>query len=189
MKNRKKHLYKMIISALLLAIGLYLPFLLGQVEVLGQTVSPLHIPALLCGLTCGWGWGAVLGAVLPVLRSLFFGMPPMPTALPMAFELAAYGAVSGLLYPLFVRIFRKDNHLPAMLGALIVAMLIGRITGGAAKACMMGFQGNIYTFEAFIAAYFTSTAVGAVIHLIVVPAVTTALEKASLSPMWINCLR
>lgn len=186
MNTRKKHLYKMVISALLLAIGLYLPFLLGQVEVLGQTVSPLHIPALLCGLTCGWGWGTVLGAVLPVMRSVIFGMPPMPTALPMAFELAAYGAVSGLLYPLLVRILRKDNHLPAMLCAIICAMLAGRIIGGAAKACIMGFQGNVYTLEAFVAAYFTSTAVGAVIHLIVVPAVTAALEKANLSPMWMN---
>ena len=186
MKARKKHLFKMVISALLLAIGLYLPFLLGQVEVLGQTVSPLHIPALLCGLTCGWGWGTVLGAVLPLLRTLIFGMPPMPTALPMAFELAAYGAVSGLLYPLFVRLFRKDSHVPAMLCAMILSMIAGRIIGGAAKACVMGFQGNAYTLEAFVTAYFVSTSVGAVIHLIVVPAVTAALEKAKLSPMWMN---
>ena len=186
MKTHNKHLYKTVISALLLAIGLYLPFLLGQVEVLGQTISPLHIPALLCGLTCGWGWGAVLGAVLPLLRTLFFGMPPMPTALPMAFELAAYGALSGLLYPLFVRLFRQDSRFPAMLCAMIVSMLVGRIVGGAAKACMMGFQGNTYTVEAFIAAYFTSTAVGAVLHLIIVPAVTAALEKSKLSPMWMG---
>ena len=186
MKSRKKHLYKMVISALLLAIGLYLPFLLGQVEVLGQTVSPLHIPALLCGVTCGWGWGTVLGAVLPLLRTLIFGMPPMPTALPMAFELAAYGAVSGFLYPLLVRIFRKNNHLPALLCALIGAMLFGRILGGAAKACIMGFQGSLYTLEAFVAAYFTSTAAGTLIHLVVVPAVTAALEKARLSPMWMK---
>ena len=107
MKARKRHLYKLVICALLLAIGLYLPFLVGQVEVLGQAVSPLHIPVLLCGLTCGWGWGAVLGAVLPLLRSAIFGMPPMPTALAMTFELAAYGLISGLLYPLFVRLLKK----------------------------------------------------------------------------------
>ena len=179
--KRNNHLYKLVVTALLLAIGLYLPFLLGQVEVLGQAISPLHIPALLCGLTCGWGWGAVLGAVLPIMRSLLFGMPPMPAAIPMGFELAVYGAATGLLYPLFVRLLKKDRHLPAMLVSLIAAMILGRMVGGAAKAVVMGFQGNAYTFQAFIAAYFTGTAVGAVIHLIVVPAVALALEKAGLS--------
>ena len=180
--KRNSHLYKMVVTALLLAVGLYLPFLLGQTEVLGQTISPLHIPALLCGLTCGWGWGAVLGAVLPVMRSLLFGMPPMPAAIPMAFELAVYGAATGLLYPLMQKIIRKDSHLPAMLASMVIAMILGRVVGGAAKAVMMGFQGNAYTFQTFVAAYFTGTAVGAVIHLIVVPAVTLALEKAKLSP-------
>ncbi len=184
--NRHAHLYKLVITALLLAIGLYLPFVLGQVEVLGQAVSPLHIPALLCGLTCGPLWGLVLGAVLPIMRSLIFVMPPMPTAIPMAFELAAYGALTGLLYPIFRRLLRKKSTLPAMLCALLTAMIFGRIVGGAAKACIMGFQGNSYTFQTFIAAYFTSTAVGALIHLIVVPAVALALEKARLSPMAAN---
>ena len=179
--KRNSHLYKLVVTSLLLAVGLYLPFLLGQTEVLGQTISPLHIPALLCGLTCGWGWGSALGAVLPLLRTFLFGMPPLPVAIPMAFELAAYGAATGLLYPLFVKLLKKDNHLPAMLVSMVIAMILGRMVGGAAKAVMMGAQGNAYTFSAFLAAYFTGTAVGAVIHLIVVPAVALALEKAGLS--------
>ena len=183
MGNRRSALYKMVVTALLLAIGLVLPLLLGQVEVLGQAISPLHIPALLCGLTCGWGWGAALGAVLPLLRSVIFGMPPMPIAIPMAFEMAVYGALTGLLYPVFRKVIRSRTHLPAMLVSMIIAMILGRVAGGAAKACVMGFQGNSYTFQTFIAAYFTGTAVGAVIHLIVVPAVALALEKAKLSPM------
>ena len=73
------------------------------------------------------------------------------------------------------------THLPAMLVAMLIAMVAGRIAGGAAKACVMGINGNPYTFQAFIAAYFTGTAVGAVIHLIIVPAVALALEKAGLS--------
>ena len=182
--NRNSTLYKMIISALLLAIGLCLPFILGQVEVLGQAISPLHIPALLCGLTCGPLWGAALGAVLPVMRSLLFGMPPMPAAIPMAFELAVYGAATGLLYPLLTRLFKKDNRLPAMITSMLIAMILGRIVGGAAKAVMMGIQGSAYTFQTFIAAYFTGTAAGAAVHLIVIPAVAVALEKAGLSAVF-----
>ena len=40
-----------------------------------------------------------------------------------------------------------------------------------------------YTFAAFFSGYFASTAVGAVIHLILVPAVVFAIESAGLSPV------
>lgn len=183
MPNHRSAIYKMIAAALLLASGLALPLLLGQLEILGQAISPLHIPVLLCGLTCGWGWGAALGTVLPILRSLIFAMPPMPVAIPMAVEMSVYGVLTGLLYPLFQKLLKRKNHLPAMLSSMLIAMILGRFAGGAAKACVMGLQGKGYSFSAFVAAYFTGTAVGAVIHLITVPAIATALEKAGLSPL------
>ena len=188
MNGKNKNLNRMVISGALLALGLVLPFLTGQIPTIGQAISPLHIPALICGLTCGWQWGLGLGLVLPILRSFIFGMPPFPTvALPMAFELAAYGALTGLLYPLFLKLFKKDNHLPALLTALVIAMIGGRIVGGAAKAALLAFgvigSKSPYTFAAFFASYFTSTAIGAVIHIVLVPAVVLALEKAKLSPL------
>lgn len=36
-----------------------------------------------------------MGFMLPLFRYVLFGMPPMPNGLAMAFELAAYGAISG----------------------------------------------------------------------------------------------
>ena len=54
---------------------------------------------------------------------------------------------------------------------------------GAAKAIFLGLNGGSYTFSTFVSAYFVTTAVGAVIHLILVPAVVLALEKARLSPL------
>lgn len=74
--NRKSGLYSLLVTAILLAVGIVLPFLTGNVQVLGQAISPLHIPVLICGLTCGWCWGMGLGIVLPLLRSVLFGMPP-----------------------------------------------------------------------------------------------------------------
>lgn len=184
--NRKSGLYSLLVTAILLAVGIVLPFLTGNVQVLGQAISPLHIPVLICGLTCGWGWGMGLGIVLPLLRSVLFGMPPLvPVAIPMAFEMAAYGALCGLLYPMLRKKMSKAYWamLIAMVIAMVIAMLAGRLVGGAAKAVVMGIQGNAYTFQAFVTAYFVNTAVGAVIHLIVVPLVVTALEKARLSPL------
>ena len=49
--NRKSGLYSLLVTAILLAVGIVLPFLTGNVQVLGQAISPLHIPVLLCGLT------------------------------------------------------------------------------------------------------------------------------------------
>lgn len=178
--NRTSGIYKLLIIALLLALGMVLPFLTGQIPAIGQAISPLHIPAFIAGLTCGWGWGLVLGLILPVLRSFVFGMPPLvAVAIPMAFELAAYAAVSGLVYSL---LRKRMKHLPAMLIALVIAMVAGRVVGGAAKALVMGLTGGSFTFAMFVSSYFVSTLTGAAIHLVVVPAIVLALEKAHLSP-------
>lgn len=183
--HRNDALYRMIATAVLLAVGMVLPFLTGQLQSIGQLISPLHIPALICGLTCGPVWGGILGAVLPLLRMTLFSMPPLPAALPMTFELCAYGVAAGLLYPALRK--GTGKRIPAMLGALVAAMVLGRITGGGAKALLLAggvISANApFTFAAFLSGYFVDTAVGALIHLIVVPAVVLALEGAKLSPV------
>ena len=179
--QKQTHLYRLVLTAVLLAVGFVLPYLTGQIPAIGKVVSPLHIPVLIAGLTCGPVYGAALGAALPLLRGMILVLPRlMPTAVAMAFEMAGYGLMTGLMYALLRRSIPVKNHLPAMLGALVIAMAAGRCLGGAAMAVLLGGQ---YTFAAFVAAYFTGTAVGAVIHLILVPAVVTALEKARLSPL------
>lgn len=185
-KNNALNIRKMVYAALFLALAMVLPFLTGQIPQIGTLISPLHISALLCGFICGWPWGLAVGVVTPLLRALLFGMPPFPNAaLPMAFELGAYGLLTGLLYPLFLRVYRKENHLPAILTALILAMIGGRIVGGATKAALLTFgligSQSPYTFAAFFASYFTSTAPGALIHAVLIPAIVLALEKAKLS--------
>ena len=89
---------KLTLSALFLALGLVLPLITGQIPQIGKMLLPMHIPVLLCGMVCGWPYGLAVGAVMPLLRGLLFGMPVLyPTGIGMAFELAAYGAVIGLL--------------------------------------------------------------------------------------------
>lgn len=100
MKQRRLTL-KMIISALMLALAYVLPFLTGQIPEVGSMLCPMHIPVLLCGFICGWPWGLAVGIAAPLFRSLTLGMPPIfPTAVCMAFELAVYGAISGLMHRL-----------------------------------------------------------------------------------------
>ena len=48
-------------SAIWLALALVLPFLTGQIPTVGSMLCPMHIPVLLCGFTCGWPWGVLVG--------------------------------------------------------------------------------------------------------------------------------
>ncbi len=167
----KQRIHRLVLSALLLALGLVLPFLTGQIPELGSRLLPLHLPALLCGFVCGWPWGLAVGAVLPVLRSFLFGMPPlMPTALAMAFEMAAYGAAAGALY-------RRCNVYVSLVGA----MIIGRLVWGVASWLLYAaFMPNGFSLAMFWAGGFVNAWPGMVLQLIVVPLIVTALKKAKL---------
>ena len=93
---KKTQIFRLVLSALFLALGFVLPFLTGQIPQVGSMLLPMHLPALVCGFVCGWPWGLAVGFVMPIARSFLFGMPPLvPTALAMAFELAGYGAAAG----------------------------------------------------------------------------------------------
>ena len=87
------------IAGLCLALAMVLPFLTGQIPQIGSALSPMHIPVLLCGFLAGGFWGLLVGAAAPLLRFALFGMPPlMPMGIAMAFELATYGLIAGLVY-------------------------------------------------------------------------------------------
>ncbi len=164
---------KLVYAALFLALGLLLPFLTGQIPQIGSALSPMHIPVLLCGFICGWPYGLAVGFITPLLRSVLFGMPPMyPTALAMAFELATYGLIAGILYATF-----KKKDLKAIYCSLIVAMICGRIVWGIARWIMAGLGGNAFTFQAFLAGAITNAVPGIILHLILIPIIMVAYER------------
>ena len=168
---------KLTYSALFLALALLLPFLTSQVPQFGSMLCPMHIPALLCGFVCGWGWGLAVGFIAPLLRSVIFGMPPMfPTAFSMAFELAAYGAAAGLLY----RALPKKT-LNIYL-SLILSMLIGRLVWGAVRFILAGLTTSTFSFAAFVSGAFTTAIPGIILHIILIPVLVIAMEKARLIP-------
>ncbi len=167
---------KIVYSAICLALALVLPFLTGQIPQIGSMLSPMHIPVLLCGFLCGWPWGLAVGVLAPLLRSLIFSMPPLfPTATAMAFELAAYGALSGLLY---AKLPKKALYVYV---TLILSMLGGRIVWGLVMFALMGFSTTAFPFSAFIAGAFTKSIPGLILHIVLIPVIVLALRKAKLS--------
>ncbi len=163
-------------AALYLALALVLPFLTGQIPEIGAMLAPMHIPVLLCGFVCGWQWGMAVGAVAPLLRSALFGMPPMyPTAVAMTFELAAYGALAGILYR---RLPRKTWSVYV---SLLLAMLGGRLVWGAARYILAGLSGSEFPLSAFLAGAVTGALPGIVLHIVLIPVLVLVLERAKLT--------
>ncbi len=166
---------KMVLAALFLALGLYLPFLTGQVPQIGSMLLPMHLPVLICGFVCGWPYGLAVGFVSPLLRTMLFGMPPFPmVAVPMAFELAAYGLLTGLLY----KALPKQQPISIYL-SLIGAMLGGRIVWGIVRYVML-LMGTPITWQAFLSAVLLTSIPGIILQIVLVPLVVLALERVGL---------
>lgn len=164
---------QLVSAAICLALTLLLPFLTGQIPQIGSALCPMHIPVLLCGFLCGGPWAALVGATAPLMRSALFGMPPFPTDLAMSFELAAYGLISGLLYTKLPKT-RKSIYL-----SLIIAMIVGRVVWGIARALLTGVFGAPLTFALFWASAFTNAIPGIVCHIILIPILVEALRRAN----------
>ena len=166
----------LVFAAMCLALAMVLPFLTGQIPKIGQALSPMHIPALLCGFICGPVWGLIVGFISPLLRSQIFGMPPLAVALPMAFEMAAYGFTAGILYKLL------PKKIPYVYVSLIGAMVVGRIVWGIVKWTVAVVNAGSFGFAAFIAGAVTGSIPGIICHIILIPLIVIALRRAKLMP-------
>ncbi len=167
---------RMTYAALYLAIAMVLPFLTGQIPEIGAMLCPMHIPALLCGFMCGWSWGAMVGFISPLLRSVIFGMPAMfPEAVSMAFELAVYGGMAGLLYKKLPR--RKW----VTYAVLLASMVAGRVVWGTVRLLLMGLSGGTFTWALFLAGAVTNAIPGIILQLVLIPVLVMAMDRAGLS--------
>ena len=171
MKNTRK----IVLAGLFLALGIVLPFVTGQIPKLGASLLPMHIPVLICGFMLGGIWGTAVGFVTPLLRSILFGMPPMfPTALCMAFELAVYGLVTGVLYK------KMPKKAVYIITALLTAMIAGRIVWGIASFACYGFDSAAFGWQMFAAGAFINAVPGIALQIVLVPVIVYSLAKAGL---------
>ena len=172
--NRNNKIHKLVLAAMFAALAYLLPFLTGQIPEIGSMLCPMHIPVLLCGFLCGWQWGAVVGCVVPLFRSMTLGMPPLfPTAFCMAFELACYGAVCGLCY----RFLPKKKW--AIYVSLVIAMILGRLVWGGMMFISMGMSGGSFGIAAFLAGAVTNAIPGIIVQIVLVPVLVMLAEKLS----------
>ncbi|MCI5630755.1 MAG: ECF transporter S component [Bacilli bacterium] len=176
---------KMTICAMLLALGWVLPFLTGQIPQFGNMFLPMHLPVLIGGFVLGPWYGLFLGIVTPLTRSLLFTMPPIyPTATSMAFELAAYGFASGLLFKLAYKMFNGNDKklIISIYVVLIIALIFGRLVYGLTMFVLtfitpdkVNLNGMIYISATILNAW-----PGIILQIVLIPAIIIALYKAKL---------
>ena len=167
MKTKTSATRGIVLAALFLALAFVLPMITGHVPQVGNMLCPMHFPILLCGFVRAVGFGA------PLLRSVLFGMPPMfPVAISMAFELATYGFVSGVVYR------RVQHTLPMMFATLLSAMVAGRLVWGAVRFILAGLTGSSFPFSAFLSGALLTAVPGILAQLILIPLIVNALTKA-----------
>ena len=173
--NFKTNVHNLVLAAMFLALALVLPFLTGQIPQIGGMLLPMHLPVFLCGLICGWRYGAVVGFVAPLMRMALFGMPPLVAAVAMAFELAAYGALAGVCYS------RWHGGVKGVYLSLLAALVGGRLVWGLVSIPIYGLlTEQAFTLAAFWMGGFVNAWPGIVLQIVLIPAIVLALEKAKL---------
>ena len=168
---------KYVMTAMCITLCSVLPLVLHAVPGAGNTLLPMHIPVLLCGLIAGWPFGLLAGLLGPMLSTFTTGMPMVAYMPVMMVELATYGLVAGLV----VRFVRTGNVYANVYLALIPAMFLGRVVGAAARVMFFAPALAETTVMAwFISSYFVTSLPGIVIQLVLIPAIIVALEKGNL---------
>ena len=163
---------KLTLSAVLLALGLILPFFTGQIQEIGNKLLPMHIPVLICGFVCGWKYGMLVGFTTPLLRCVLFSMPAPMNAICMAFELATYGAISGFLYGKL-----NGSKLRTYI-SLLGAMVAGRLVWGTVSIVIYGISQSAFTWQMFLGGALLNAIPGIILQLVLIPIIILALEKA-----------
>jgi len=164
-----------VLSGLFIALGLVMPFFTGQIPSIGNKLLPMHLPVFLCGFILGGPIGLAVGFIIPILRSVLFGMPPFyPVAIAMSFELTTYGGVAGFL---FGKLSKTTINIYV---SLVIAMIAGRIVWGVAMLVLLSVYGMPFTFKMFISGALINSVPGLIAQIVIIPVLLISLKRANL---------
>ncbi len=164
----------LVFTALCMALAIILPQAFHMIPNAGSIFLPMHIPVLLCGLTCGPLMGLVCGFFSPVLSHLITGMPPAAFLTSMILELTVYGLISGLLN----RFVKTKNNLLNIYISLLGAMICGRLSYGIVNALIL--RAGQYSMQIWLSTAIFTALPGIIIQLILIPFLVVTLKKGKL---------
>jgi len=159
MKERN-HVRNLVISGLLLALGLIIPYIFHSSGIAGNIFLPMHVPVLIGGFLLPPQFALLLGILTPIINSLITGMPGFPIVLIMIFELGTYGLLASVFY--------LKLRLPSVF-ALILSMIGGRIMAGLVVFILAIFFAIPLEPITYVIGAITTGIPGIVIQLILIP--------------------
>ena len=92
-------------------------------------------------------------------------------AVAMAFELAAYGAIAGIMY----KILPKKTG--SIYIALIIAMILGRVVYSCVQFLLLGMNTGLTGLIGLWTASVTTAVPGIILQLLIIPVLVKALHK------------
>lgn len=160
-------------TGLFAALGILIPQFFHMIggPGLGSILLPMHLPVLIGAMLLGPLSGMLI-AMISVVVGAMMGMPPMPMAIFMFFELSTYGLVAGYLY--------KNRKVPMMV-SLVAAMIAGRVASLAVVQIFLNVFGAQLPPVFGTLGMFAAGVPGMVLQLVLVPSVLLVLQRAHIS--------
>ena len=163
---------KLVLTSFFVALAIVIPqafHLIGGPGV-GAMLLPMHIPVFVGAMLLGPISGLII-AVIAIVVGVFLGMPPIPIATYMIFELSTYALLSGYLYK------TKGYN-------VVISFLISKAVGmfvalGVVYLMLNLFQLNSPMLTAS-ASMFIVGVPGIIIQIIIVPGIIHLLKKSDL---------
>lgn len=165
---KKTETQKMTLGALMIALGLIIPYFTSHMfGIPGTVLLPMHYPVMLAGILCGPLYGGLIGIIVPVLSSLLTGMPPVFPMLPlMTFQLLFMGFISGL-------VMKKWNKvIPSSIASIIAGWGAYALALYVLKLLPVGAGLKMQMIPAFIAGL-----PGIIGQIILIPIIATFINR------------
>ncbi|MBI9010584.1 MAG: ECF transporter S component [Clostridiales bacterium] len=157
--------------AMFVALGVLIPQVFHMIggPLIGSILLPMHIPVLVGAMILGPRNGAIIG-VTSVIIGAILGMPAMPMAIFMFFELLTYGVVAGY-------IFGRINN---CFVALVCAMISGRIVSLSVMLICIHIIGMKLPPIFGTIAFFSTGIPGMIGQIVLVPVLVSVLRRGDL---------
>ena len=133
-----------------------------------------EVPIYLCSITLGPVLGGLCSFIADTCGTFISNSGNAWNPL-FALNAVLIGVLPGLLYRLLPR------KTVSIYIALVIAMIAGRIVWGIARLVLAGLTGSKFTWALFMAGAFTNAIPGIILHIVLIPVLVIALERAGLS--------
>ncbi len=158
------------------ALGIVLPFFIHPFGLAPRVILPMHFPVFLAGLLLPPFYAGMVGILTPALSSGFTGMPTTAQVMRLMPELAVYAMTASVmlrLLPVWPGLSERLGRIAAMITAMLVAMILGRIVYVLVSMAMAGIQDMNYYLMILVAPALP----GIIAQLIIVPPLAYKLEQ------------